>query len=829
MEAKLQKNPNLDKVIAPIMLSRIALLLSLQSKLYEPDIVQRRNQMIEAENLHIKDTISYDEFQILYKKYGIGLNKKEFAKAFLDIDDKALYEIEKQGQDGRKTAILTNEYVSKEEFLSIKENVIHIYKLKPLDIVNYDILIQMYNNCGKKLSLKMFAEKVLGVEWQVILNIRRGKRSKNIEVLSDKKQYQDYIGQIKRKVLNSKNGIHIKDEISFEKFEELYREFEEIISKKEFAVNVLELDESSYYKLSSKKRKSVVIFKDYIINPNDIYCLREKVILKENLHIGDLISYDEFKMLYQKYGGILPEDLFAERILDVSLINLNYLKNNNRVSILKNLEITEKYTKSIKEIIANNKKFQNKQLITYDEFNQLYVKYGAILSKQQFITLVLGGNVKNYNNLNVDITKSMNILLPNKNDINFPKLRRKVIQENNLHYGDKITYVEFNELYKRHAPENIEETVFAEEILDIDSEKLYNLKRNKDKKQLGTPILLKEKLPTEEEFEEIKQNIIYKEKLHINDKINYERFEILHRKYGGIVPDYMFAEKILDIQKRVLSSITPPKDGEEKKYNKDKEVIILTRTQMMEKDIESLKINILLDNFLYKDYITLEEFEILYKKYNHILSPVMFAEKVFGIKKTRLDGLTCKKVKKLQITIVDEKIKNEIKKASKLKNEFMKSSKRVRKVLDNYVSDENSFKVVSNYLNICRKIFKNGGFPKEELSVLGEAIEFIQGGLDEITLFSRICISFSEYKIANRFIAENIYNDGINKEDKLKLIELQNSIKYSIKKEEVLRLINNGDSTIKEIVKLTGLSELEVLEIQKEVRTGNNSLGDGRE
>ena len=49
-----------------------------------------------------------------------------------------------------------------------------------------------------------------------------------------------------------------------------------------------------------------------------------------------------------------------------------------------------------------------------------------------------------------------------------------------------------------------------------------------------------------------------------------------------------------------------------------------------------------------------------------------------------------------------------------------------------------------------------------------------------------------------------------------------------IRKAEAIRLINNN-TKIQEIVKCTGLLEIEVLEIRREVRTRNNSLGDGRE
>ena len=80
-------------------------------------------------------------------------------------------------------------------------------------------------------------------------------------------------------------------------------------------------------------------------------------------------------------------------------------------------------------------------------------------------------------------------------------------------------------------------------------------------------------------------------------------------------------------------------------------------------------------------------------------------------------------------------------------------------------------KNIKQYIELSKANFEIKSFPNEELDVLGEAIEFIQGGIDEITLFVKICISFSEYKRANRFISENIYNDGITKEDIEKSME----------------------------------------------------------
>lgn len=45
--------------------------------------------------------------------------------------------------------------------------------------------------------------------------------------------------------------------------------------------------------------------------------LRESIIEKENLHIEDLISHDEFLRLYNSYGEGLTEKEFADIFLDI--------------------------------------------------------------------------------------------------------------------------------------------------------------------------------------------------------------------------------------------------------------------------------------------------------------------------------------------------------------------------------------------------------------------------------------------------------------------------------------------------------------------------------
>lgn len=104
--------------------------LSLQSKYKRREILAKRREIIEKEKLHIKDLIDPEEFSRLYSIYGSEFEQKEFAYAFLDIDN-ARYDTLIRG---KKVSILSREYIPKEEFKSIREKLIDIYDLKAVSL-----------------------------------------------------------------------------------------------------------------------------------------------------------------------------------------------------------------------------------------------------------------------------------------------------------------------------------------------------------------------------------------------------------------------------------------------------------------------------------------------------------------------------------------------------------------------------------------------------------------------------------------------------------------------------------------------------------------------
>lgn len=890
--------------------------LSLQSKTNLKSVYNLREKFIEKEKLHVNEKINYKKLQELYQKYGENFTEKEFAKYFLDIDNMKHYGI--QCGKYKETPILSREYISEEYIEKIKDEVKLYGESKSLKKIYYHEFLAMYNEFAGKLSVRMFAEDILKIPYHSIENIR-SDRSKRALLYSIERLDKNKANEIRNNIIRE-TDLHIGSQINLEEFQKLYSKFGKEIIEKDFAEIVLGMPPNSYKKLNKNLNALSSVFSNYIVNPEEIYKLREKVILEENLHIEDSISNDKFKELYKKYAGILSEEMFAEEILDISAVGVKNMRVANSNSlILQNIEIPEEYVDELKSKVIEENKLEQNQLMSYKQMQELYKKYGYVLSEKMFINLILEVPVVNYNSLKNGANEKISILR-NQKTTDFEELRKKVIFENNLHYDDKMEYFEFKKLHQKYAP-NTREYIFAEKVLDINHTSYNNIRFDKGK--INTHILLKEKLPDDKEIKQIKMQMLKEEKLHIRDTISYKEFNKLHRKYGGILPDYMFAEKMLDLSKQTLSQM---------KNHHESQFQILLQTKMTRKDVKELKNRIILENNLYKfREITIEEFRNLYNRYEHILSEISFAQDVLDVDKQNLQNLksgrnkvlrVCTKdrewakrknftdievstlkefliqglseeeiatrmgigIKKLQINKnalfkygrlseeeisfervsrlyfqkltslkitkltgipkekvreIIEQVKQEEKRKKRQEKEEKKKQKlsfrkKAKKIISDYIYNSKSIEVVKAYIEECKQDFENGKFEKENLDLLDECIVFVQGGREEVELFSKISISFREYKRADNFITHNINNEGITRGEKIKLRELQQHIKYAIKKEEALNLLMSGQKDVQYIVSHTGVRETDVVSLRRSIKndnklySGNNSVEEGR-
>lgn len=597
--------------------------LSLQSRKRRKMDWVRRNNLIRTEKLHIEDDITKSQFLELYKKYGNGFSDQEFAKYFLDIPTMKAYYL--LCGKIKTTPILTLEYISPQKIEEIRNEVRKYLEENNIKDLTKTQLLYIHEKFGDVLELKEFSEEILGISKHAVECMNcEGKGI--VKVYQNKIVDRRYIREFQERVARE-NNLHIGDGLSVEEIEEIYKKYKNEIDERTFAVKILQISNGRYNLIKREKQKNnkieskkiSSIFTRYIVDPNYIEALREKVILQENLHINDSIDNERFKELYKKYGGILSEVMFAEEILDISAVgvkNMRVSKSNSL--ILNDIEIPEEYTQEVCQKIVNENGLEQNQLINMEEFQALYDKYAYILSKEQFATLVLDITLDSFNCVKYGNNQRMKILR-NYKTTDFEELKKKIIEEEHLHFEDTIKYEEFKKLYSKYSSPNIKESVFAQKVLGLKISDFNNMKYSNNK----VKILRNEILPTEEEIEKIKWKVIKENKLHIKDVINIETFNEYHLKYGGIIPDEMFAEKILDITPQTLRKM---------KSKKDFQAQILLKTMMSEEEIKSLRQKIIFEKSLYiGKEINLEDFNKLYDNYEHILQPIVFGNRILGI------------------------------------------------------------------------------------------------------------------------------------------------------------------------------------------------------
>lgn len=597
--------------------------LSLQSNKDFRGMKRIRQRMIANEGLHISDNIDYSTFLNLYSKYGKGIDEKDFAKYVLDIPATKHYPL-KSGKV-KNTPILLREYVSPKEIQKMREEVrVYVSELG-LTSIGYDLIEVLHKKYGGRLELKMFAEETLGITAHSVESIK--SRGYGEAILFTNSFVDPAEIRKRQNEIIIREKLHIDDTITLEEFQNLYKKYGQNISEKDFANRVLQMPQSRYIRLKSGKNEYTTILSNYLYNIESVCKLREKVIQAENLHIDDSIDYARFQELHRKYGGPLSEELFAEEVLDITAVGVKNMRVAGSNSlILVNIDIPEEYVLYQRNMVATENQLKQNQQISMQEIDELYKKYGGVLSKRQFATMVLDINHLAYNSLSVGAMRTTAIL--KQHDKNrFTALRRRIIFENNLQNALTIDYRTFRRVYERYG-KNENETVFAEKIFDIPQRGFYNLKYGTSKK---VQILSKEPVPTEEELEILKHSIASEYKFHIKDKINYNTFLKIYNRYNRRLSEEDFANKIFDISKGSFSKI---------KNDPDYQTEILLYTQMPEEKIRTLRRKVILENDIYPERpISLSFFKKLYEGYDHILSDVGFAEQILGINRQNINKL----------------------------------------------------------------------------------------------------------------------------------------------------------------------------------------------
>lgn len=366
----------------------------------------RRKTMIKEEKFHINDSITYNQFLELYSKYGSDLSEEEFAKVFLDLKKPDLYNLKKD-----RCRILKKENIDEVEIAFLKLELIKRLNLTKGKEISYEELEKLYNFIPTKLSLVIFAEKVLDISSHSVSCIKYNTTknatmfNKTDDIFFENKEISELQKQIKESILINRNKIqelkeaialdrnlHIGDSITALEFDEIYEIYgKKYFSDYDFARTILGISDGKARNLINKKIDSTEIWKDEIVSLDYLLKLRKIIIQEEQLHIKDRIkTYDQFKSLYREYSGILSEEMFADEILDMSKTSYKNLKQGKTETIiLSDIIVPEEFWNIVKKEIKQKEDVYGGKNITYNEFLELYKKYGYITQDSDFAKNIL--------------------------------------------------------------------------------------------------------------------------------------------------------------------------------------------------------------------------------------------------------------------------------------------------------------------------------------------------------------------------------------------------------------------------------------------------------
>lgn len=291
---------------------------------------------------------------------------------------------------------------------------------------------------------------------------------------------------------------------------------------------------------------------------------------------------------------------------------------------------------------------------------------------------------------NAKVLKDYKIL-----DEEIENYRKKIIYENKLHRGDMKTYDELKELFNNNFIA-LSESEFFEKILDININTLRVLigkkKKLKDgeKKEPATEILKKETI-VDEEIQEIRKKCLKSELLHKKDKINYKKFREIYSKYYIPLSEIEFAEKILDINKKVYTKI---------KFYPESEAIILSTINLPE-NIEQIRNEVIKIEKLHKgDQITYQRFKEILDNNYYPISRVEFAKEILDITSSNLNS--AKYDEKRNMTVLSNQSISE-EEVKLLREEIIQKYKLHKKDKLTY----NNFKEIykENYIPLSEKEF----------------------------------------------------------------------------------------------------------------------------
>ncbi len=787
-------------------------------------------------------TVSYEEIQQMYQSIFTKLSETLFAEKILDISSHSLSCIKYDKTDRATIFTSTDDTYFRKEIpekairkeirrktreanyaiKEIKNTVAEDRKLHIGDKISYSQFQEIYEIYGKELYTEYdFAKTILGISEGKAKNLIH-KKIEEVEIWKNETLDLDSLLEIREGVIKSE-GLHIKDEITYEQFQRLYEKYAGKLSEEMFAEEILDISRVGFKNLKKGKSPISIILSNIDISEE----IKEKVCqeIKKNAHIykGKRISYEEFLYLYRKYAFVIKEIDFAEKILKINVTQFRELKKGKckttRVFNTDDFEVYDELElRQLRDIVIKENRLHIGDSISGQKFQRLYDTYGFGMSKEFFGEKILDMKPYRIRVILADSNENTIILLNEKvSKDEFKRIRTRFLKSREHCIGDMINYKEFTRLYQQYG-EKLSEVQFAEKILFITNDNLKAIRQNA-KTGRETAIFGNLRL-SDAYMAKLKARIIKKYALYFRQNITPEFFDKIYQEANTIFSKADFAKKILEVSQQSYYKMYVARMSET--------FVILgisgdnhNKKRFLEMQTEVLK------TLLKKGY-----------DYQSIAKETNLTEKQVGQKANHFydEGIADRQVSiqnyiyhqlndgqyldKNQIEEEDKTYILQIKEKIAQDKQFEKLEDRCIDIVDDFKETKRSREQIMEYIKLCQEKYAEDlkNMPRKTMETLQSVLEYLNStNMTYNTFFIKACISQKNYTSANRFITFCMQKPDLTVQEKKDLQELRTMIREAIKINEARELINLNRS-IPEIMMQTGMNEVDIVKMKKHIQ-----------
>lgn len=787
-------------------------------------------------------TVSYEEIQQMYQSIFTKLSETLFAEKILDISSHSLSCIKYDKTDRATIFTSTDDTYFRKEIpekairkeirrktreanyaiKEIKNTVAEDRKLHIGDKISYSQFQEIYEIYGKELYTEYdFAKTILGISEGKAKNLIH-KKIEEVEIWKNETLDLDSLLEIREGVIKSE-GLHIKDEITYEQFQRLYEKYAGKLSEEMFAEEILDISRVGFKNLKKGKSPISIILSNIDISEE----IKEKVCqeIKKNAHIykGKRISYEEFLYLYRKYAFVIKEIDFAEKILKINVTQFRELKKGKckttRVFNTDDFEVYDELElRQLRDIVIKENRLHIGDSISGQKFQRLYDTYGFGMSKEFFGEKILDMKPYRIRVILADSNENTIILLNEKvSKDEFKRIRTRFLKSREHCIGDMINYKEFTRLYQQYG-EKLSEVQFAEKILFITNDNLKAIRQNA-KTGRETAIFGNLRL-SDAYMAKLKARIIEKYALYFRQNITPEFFDKIYQETNTIFSKADFAKKILEVSQQsyykmyvarmsetfVILGISGELKNKRNFLEMQTEVLktllekgydyqsIAKETNLTEKQVEQ-KANNFYDEGIADRQVSIQ---------NYIYHQLKDGQ--------RLDKNRIEEEDKTYILQIKEKIAKD--------KQFEKLEDRCIDIVDDFKETKRSREQIMEYIQLCQERYAEDlkNMSRKTMETLQSVLEYLDStNMTYNTFFIKACISQKNYTSANGFITFCMQKPDLTVQEKKDLQELRTMIREAIKINEARELINLNRS-IPEIMMQTGMNEIDIVRMKKHIQ-----------